>query len=422
MYPKKEHKIGQIISQGISDVFYIWRREFRKIFRDQGVLIFFVFVPLGYPILYSLIYTQEVVREVPVVAVDECHTQLSRDFLRKVDASPDVQIVAYSNDLEDARQAMREHKSYGIIRIPSNFSKNIYDVARTKQAHVAIYCDMGSLFYYKAILSSCTEVSLEMNKHIKARRFGSSTRREAQISSAPLRYENVALYNPQNGYASFLIPAVLMLIIQQTLALGIGMSAGTAVENNRFKDLVPINKHYNGTFRIVFGKALSYLMLYMVMAVWVLLIVPYIFQLNRLADPWTLLMFLFPYLTSCIFFAMTASVLVRSREKVMILFAFLSVPMLFISGISWPSNGIPAFWKVISFLFPSTFGINGFVRINNMAANIQDVQLEYHALWLQTGIYFISTCYVYRLQILLSRKHVIRKWKELKAERAAKGI
>ena len=100
-----------------------------------------------------------------------------------------------------------------------------------------------------------------MNKAIKIQRAGNTTtNREEEISTYPIEYTNVALFNPTSGFASFLIPAVLMLILQQTLVLGIGLSAGTAVETNRFRDLVPINRHYHGTLRIVFGKTLAYFM------------------------------------------------------------------------------------------------------------------------------------------------------------------
>jgi len=410
-------KFGKRVFGGFRDVFYIWKREMKKSFYDQGVFIFFILVPLGYPLLYSFIYTNEVVREVPVVALDESHTLLSREFLRKVDATPDVKIIAYSNDMADARQSMREHKSYGIIRIPSDFSDNINNINAFQQAHVSIYCDMESMFYYKCMYSSCTDVSLEMNKAIKIQRAGNTTtNREEEISTYPIEYTNVALFNPTSGFASFLIPAVLMLILQQTLVLGIGLSAGTAVETNRFRDLVPINRHYHGTLRIVFGKTLAYFMIYLVASMWVLLAVPRIFNLNHLAQAPTLILFIIPYLLACIFFAMAVSVLVRSRENCMILFAFFSIPMLFMSGISWPGSGIPTFWRIISYIFPSTFGINGFVRINNLSANLFEIQWEYHALWLQTGIYFFITCVVYRWQILTSRKHVIEHYKEMKSQ------
>lgn len=412
----------ELIAQGIQDVFYIWKREFLKCFKDQGVFIFFILVPLGYPLLYAFIYTEEVVREVPVVAVDESHSFLSREFIRKVDASPDVDIIAYSNDMEDAKQALREHKAYGILRIPSDFSKNINDINRWKQAYVSIYCDMGSMFHYKCLYSSCTDVSLEMNKKIKIERLGNTTTdREEQVSTYPIEYTYVTMFNPQSGYGSFLIPAVLMLILQQTLVFGIGMSAGTAVETNRFRNLVPINRHYNGTIRIVFGKALCYLMIYMVAATYVLTGVPHFFKFNQLVHPMTLSLFILAYLLSCIFFAMTVSLFVRNREKPMILFAFFSIPLLFLSGISWPGSGIPEFWRYVSYLFPSTFGINGFVRINNLSADLSQVSLEYHALWIQTGVYFLTTCVVYRWQIKSSRIKVIRRYRELKEEHEAQN-
>ena len=44
--------------------------EGRTALRDQGVMIFFFIVPLAYPLLYCFIYTNEAVREVPVVAID----------------------------------------------------------------------------------------------------------------------------------------------------------------------------------------------------------------------------------------------------------------------------------------------------------------------------------------------------------------
>jgi len=111
---------------------------------------------------------------------------------------------------------------------------------------------------------------------------------------------------------------------------------------------------------------------------------------------------------------------VRGREKSIILFAFMSVPLLFISGISWPGIAIPTFWKVVSYLFPSTFGINGFVRMNTLSADLSQVANEYHTLWLQTGIYFIITCLVYRWQIITSKKRVVEEYRELKRKQDKK--
>lgn len=407
----KELTFKQKVVQGIYDLFYIWRQEFRTTFRDQGVLIFFVLVPLVYPLIYSFIYTNETIREVPAVAVDNSRSSLSREYLRKVDASSEVNIVTYCADMEEAKLMLKDRKAYGIIYIPSSFSE---DIARGKQTQVSLYCDMSGLLYYKSLLNTNTNVSLDMNADIKMEWAGNTTDRQDEITAYPIEYEDVALYNPTNGFAAFLIPAVLVLIIQQTLLLGIGLSVGTAREHNRFKDLVPINRHYNGTLRIVLGKGLSYFMVYSLVSVYILCVVPWLFSLNQIALPDVLGLFTLPYLMACIFFAMTASIAIRNRETCMLLFVFTSVPLLFLSGISWPGAAMPAFWKYFSYLFPSTFGINGYVRINSMNATLNEVSFEYRALWLQTGIYFITTCLVYRWQILKNRKHVIEEYKKHK--------
>ena len=398
----KQLTFKQKVVQGIYDLFYIWKQEFRTTFRDQGVLIFFVLVPLVYPLIYSFIYTNETIREVPTVVVDDSRSSLSREYLRKVDASPETSIVAYCADMEEAKLMLKDRKAYGIIYIPAHFSD---DIVQGKQTQVSIFCDMSGLLYYKALLTANTNVSLAMNAAIKMERAGNTTARQDEITAYPIEYEDVAIFNPTNGFAAFLIPAVLILIIQQTLLLGIGLSAGTAREPNQFKDLVPINRHYNGTLRIVMGKGLSYFMVYSLVAVYILCVVPRLFSLNQIAIPGVLTLFTLPYLTACIFFAMTASIAIRNRETCMLLFVFTSVPLLFLSGISWPGSAMPSFWKYFSYLFPSTFGINGYVRINSMGATLNEVAFEYRALWMQTGIYFLTTCFVYRRQIIQSRKN-----------------
>ncbi len=407
----KRPTFKQHITQAIQDMFYIWRQEFRTTFRDQGVLIFFILVPLAYPLVYGFIYTNETLRDVPAAVVDDSHTALSREYLRKVDATPDVRIAAYCSDMEEAKLMMKERKAYGIIRIPASFSD---DLSQGRQTHVSLYCDMSGLLYYKCLLLANTNVSLAMNADIKTQRAGNTTERQDELTAYPIEYEDVALYNPTNGFAAFLLPVVLMLIIQQTLLLGIGLSAGTARENNRFRDLVPINRHYHGTLRIVMGKALSYFMVYTVVSVYVLGVVPRIFRLNQIGQTDDLLLFMLPYLAACIFFSMTASIVIRNRETCMLIFVFTSVPLLFLSGISWPRTAIPDFWRYFSYLFPSTFGINGFVRINSMGGTLNEVATEYRALWFQAAIYFITACLVYRHQIILSRRHIIEAYKKQK--------
>jgi len=105
---KREYRLRDMIKEGILDIFYIWKDELKNVFKDEGVLIFFFLVPFAYPLLYSFIYNNEVVREAKMVVVDQSDSYLSREFTRRVNATPDVRVVCrrdgYGGGQADAGQ------------------------------------------------------------------------------------------------------------------------------------------------------------------------------------------------------------------------------------------------------------------------------------------------------------------------------
>ena len=390
--------------KSILNILKIWYNELTTVMRDKGIVIFILFVPLVYPLIYSFVYTNEVVREVPLAVVDESNTALSREFIRKMDSSADVHIHTYCPDMTQAEELLRRQEVYGVLRIPSTFELDIW---RGDQTSVGLYCDMCSMLYYKAFVLTATNVSLEMNKDIKIERLHTSTQRQEEIAKMPIEYDYVSLYNPQSGFAAFLIPPVLMLIIQQTLFLGIGMSAGDTREKYR-GSFVPFGRIYKNPFHIALGKTMFYLLLYVLLGVYMFACVTQWFKLPQLGSYVEFLTFLVPYLLACISMAMVLSALVYRREDCIMLFVFLSVPLLFLSGISWPGAAVPKFWHYVSWLFPSTFGMNGYVRLQGMGASISDIGFEVRGLWIQTAVYFSIACILYRIQIkkLLKRECV----------------
>ena len=405
------------IREGVKDVFYIWAKEMRQTFTDEGVLIFFFIVPIFYPLLYSWAYSNEVVRDVPVAIVDLSHSHQSRQFIRQFDASPNTKAAYYCSSIEEARELVGKQVVHGVLYFPPDFQTL---TNRMEQTHVSVYCDMSLMLTYKAIFQTAQEVASDMNTKLQIAMSGNYTDREDEISTHPLAFDEVPVFNPTGGYGSFLIPAVLILIIQQTLLLGIGLAAGTARETNRYRDLVPVSRHYNGVFRIVFGKLLAYFMIFCVIAAYLTIIVPRLFGFTTLLSAGPLIGLLLPFILASIFFGMMLSCVVRYRENVILLVIFSSLPFLFISGVSWPQSSVPGVWRGISILIPSTFGIRGFIRLNTMGATLSDIRLEYRALWIQTFVYFIATCLVYRFQIMSAHRHANERIQSMK-EKATKA-
>lgn len=385
------------IYEGIVNTCFIWRKEMIQVMKDEGVLIFFILVPLIYPLLYSWIYNNETVHDVPVCVVDQSHSSLSRQFIHMIDASADVRVAYYAQDLDEAKSLVSRQLVKGVYLIPSDFEKNIL---RMEQGTVSVYCDMSLMLTYKAIFQTVQLVTMEMGKEIQTKLGGHYTAREEVIAARPLDYADVPIFNPQGGYGSFVLPAVLMLILQQTLALGIGLSAGTSRDENIGRCLIPFrDPHYRATLPIVFGKSACYLMIYGVMGTWLVAAVPRLFHFPQLAEWTTLLALMIPYTLACIFFGMVVSCMVKYRENVMLLMVFVSVPLLFLTGVSWPQSNIPGMWQGVSWLFPSTFGARAFVRLNSMGASLGDVLTELRILWIHVGCYFLITLCVYRFQI-----------------------
>ncbi len=402
------------IYERLEDAAYVWRQEIKQVFRDEGVLIFCIIVPLVYPLLYSWIYNNEVVHEVPVVIIDQSHSQQSRQFIRMIDASPDVRVLSYAEDLDDAQSLVSRQVAKGVYLIPADFGARLN---KMQQAVVSVYCDMSLMLTYKAIYQTAVAVTQTMGAEIQTKLSGNYTAREDLITTRPLDFADVPIFNPAGGYGNFIIPAVLMLILQQTLVLGIGLAAGTARERNRYSDLVPIHKCYDGIYRVVCGKALCYLMVYAVMAAYLTLVVPRIFSFLTLIHWQDLLALMIPYLLACVFFGMTVSCLVRYRENVMLLVVFISVPLLFMTGVSWPQSSIPGVWQGVSWLFPSTFGVRAFARMNTMGGTLSDVLPEIRYLWIHAAAYFGTACLVYGHQLRVSRRHVQERLDYLRKKR-----
>ena len=387
----------------LTDVLYIWREELKQVIKDEGVLMFLVIVPLGYPLLYSWIYNNESLHETPVVVVDQSHSALSRQFINDCDASSDVHIAYYAEDLDEARSLVSRQLVRGIYFISSDFATR---VSRGEQGTISVYCDMSLMLAYKAVYQTAMVEAGRLGAGLNIKKSGNYTKREDAITAQPLAVDDVTMFNPSGGYGSCVLPAVLMLILQQAIALGIGMAAGTARERNRNGQLIPTDDpHYRGAYRIVWGKALCYGMIGAVAAAYLSMAVPCMFSFPQLANGWTLLAMLLPYTMASVFFGMTVSCLVRYRENVMLLMVFVSVPLLFLTGVSWPQSSIPGAWQGVSWLFPSTFGVRAFIRINSMGATVSQILPEIRILWIQAAIYLSMACLVYRYQFRLARKY-----------------
>ena len=381
------------ITAGLKDIYDVFTLELYRIFTDGGVMLIFFVGSLIYPLIFGAIYKHECIQNLPVAVVDDSQSASSQRFIHKLDATPEVNVDFHCNTLAEAESLMRQRKVNGIVYFPNDYSDRL---AKGETARLCLFCDMSSFLYYRSVFAGASSVMLDEMKHIELERYAMAgvTGQDAETAITPVPYEDVKLFSPAGGFTSFLVPALLALVIHQTLFLGIGILSGTAREEGQTVAIVPERLRNRSVYRVVIGRSLAYIPLVAID----LVLLPRVFGLPHVGRLGDLCLFFLPFLLATISFSMTVGSFVRQRDTGILVCIFFSVVLLFLSGVVWPRSNMPLFWKYFSYLFPSTHGIQGFVRINSMGAHLKQVQFEYQMLWVQSGLYFLTTCLLYRVK------------------------
>ena len=368
--------------------------ELRRIFKDPGVTVIFIVATLAYPLIYKAIYWNEQITNVPVAVVDLSNSPQSREFLHKWNATPDIRLTHTCTSMAEAEQLLRNQKVHGIIYFPRDFERQLADPLG--QAHISLYCDMSSFLYMKAIYLSCNNVMLESMRNIQIDRYENmgigKEMAWALVQDAP--YTETALFTPTGGYGSFLIPAVLVLILHQTLFFGICMLGGTAREEN-------LDQY---SIRSLIGRSIAYFLIYYALAAILLGFFPRLFDIPHIGSIGDILLFIVPYLLAVIFFSLCVSVFIRNRESGLVLLISSSLIFLFMAGISWPKEMIPDAWRYLSYAIPYTWGAHGFIHMNSMGASLATTGKEYIALWILTFGYLLMAIILFKIRTYMQQK------------------
>lgn len=368
---------------------WICMDELRRIFTDPGVMVIFFLGTLAYPFIYKAMYWNEQIKNIPVAVVDLSNSPDSREFLHKWNAAPDVTLAYTCASMAEAEDLLRNQKVHGIIYFPRDYAKQLADPLG--KATISLYCDMSSFLYMKGIYLSCNQVMLETMRNIQIDRYENMGLGQemawALVQETP--YTETALYTSNGGYGSFLIPAVLVMILHQTLFFGMSMMAGTLREEKRELYRIPGRRRGYSAFRITLARALAYFGIYYSLAAILLGLLPRLFDIPHIGAIGDILRFNVPFILSVIFFSMCVGFFIRNRESGIVLLISTSLIFLFGAGISWPKEMVPMGWKILSYLIPYTWAAHGFIHINSMGATLWTTRTEYWALWGLTAAYFV---------------------------------
>ncbi|MFI5446175.1 ABC transporter permease [Polaromonas sp. UC242_47] len=339
-----------------------WGATLRGILGDTGILLILVGAPVLYGFFYPWPYMTQAVTRVPVAVVDHDRTSLSRQITRFAQADPRIDVRLVTNDEGQAQQALWRGEIEGYAVIPPDLKRN---VLRGAPATVAVEANGAYALLNKAVLYGFAEAIGTVSAGIEIRKLqaGGQSAPQAMASRSPVNLQMVALFNPTEGYGSYVVPAVALLILQQTLLMGVAMCVGTWVEAGKHRAGIGV---WSG--RLLAFSTVGWLsgLFYFGWIFWVQ-------DFPRGGNPLGALALLAIYVPAICAVGALLGLCFRNRERALQVLLFTALPLAFLSGFSWPVEALPEPLQALRWLFPSTAGIQASLRLNQMGAPLADV-------------------------------------------------
>jgi ABC-2 type transport system permease protein len=355
----------------------VFSQEFRRIFAMRPVFSVLVIGSAFYAIFYPQPYLNEALRNVPIAVVDVDGTTTSRELARLVDATPDIAVTMVMPDLVSAEREVYARKIFGILVIPQNFER---DLLHGRASPIALYADASYFLMYQRVSGGVVAVARTLGAEVETARLIAIGVDPALAAAAvdPMQLTAVPLFNPQGGYATYVLPGAFVLLLQQLLLMAVGLLGtlpGPGPGPNSGNGPLP------GPLATIIGKMLAYLLIEAVILPFYLLALPYFYGFPRLGGVVPILIMAVPFVLSVSALGLVVAAIFKDPLRVQLVLATIGLPFFFLAGFAWPTEMIPGAVHIVSLLIPSTSAIGGFTRLAQLGAPLADARGEFLTLW-----------------------------------------
>jgi ABC-2 type transport system permease protein len=349
--------------------------EWRRVLGTRSALALLFLAPLIYGIYYPQPYLNQILRKLPIAVVDNDLSELSRQIVETLDASGALNVVVRARTLAEARSAIDRGKAFAAVEIPPGTER---DVLKGITAHIPIYADATYLFVFRSTASGVATAIGALTSDLVARgaRSDGSLVKAKLASMSPADVLLQPIFNPVGGYASYVVPAAFMLILQQTLLIGAAMLTRAALAKG------------GGAFAGVLGRGIAHMTIYLPAVALYLIVLPRIYGFSTLGHLPQLFALAAIFLLATSFMGQAVGAWFTRPENATILLLATSLPQFFMAGFAWPREAIPDVALAFGRLFPADSAIDGLVRINQLGAGIWEVAHDWLWLWCLALGYF----------------------------------
>ncbi|MFL6824247.1 MAG: ABC transporter permease, partial [Xanthobacteraceae bacterium] len=350
--------------------------EWGRVLAIRGAFILLVLAPLVYGFYYPQPYLNQILRKIPIAVVDNDQSELSRGIVQTLDASGAVEVAVRAETLAGARAAIDRGEAFAVIGIPPQAER---DLLKGLAVHIPIYADATYLFLFRTMSSGISLAIDTLSSELAAggARTDGSLAKAALAATSPADILLQPIFNPVGGYASYIVPAAFVLILQQTLLIGSAMLTRAA-----------LGQAAGGAFASVLGRGIAHLTIYLPALALYFLVLPRSYGFSVLGDPLQFFALAAVFILATSFMGQTLGAWFKHPESPTLIVLGTSLPQFFLAGFSWPREGIPKTLLAASSVFPSDFAIDGIVRVDQLGASLWEVAHDWRGLWCLAIVYF----------------------------------
>jgi ABC-2 type transport system permease protein len=351
----------------------IFIRELRLVSKDINIISVVLLAPLFYSFFYGTIYYNKVETNIGVVVMDFDNSATSNKLIRYLNSHQSVSIVGKIEDLEEGNKKLISEEAKAIVYFPKGFEETL---KKGKRAEIKIYLNGTRFLVSNDLNKAINEVIGYVNAGISLKYFetkGYNFDQAVEIID-PIKLDVRSLFNFTESYGDFLIPAVLVLILQQTLLIGLSESIAKERETNSFDGLSRLANWQPNL--LIHGKGLFYFLLFGSYGVFFFIINFSVFKIPNRGEFLPLFIFTTLLLISVIYISIFVSSFFHRKIISLQFLTLTSYPVFLISGYSWLYQSLPVYLKILTNIIPSTPYFAAFTRITQMGAGLNEVLPE----------------------------------------------
>lgn len=229
-------------------------REMRWLARSRWDLALVTLAPLVTLVVLGLMFVQSTARLLPIAVVDADHSPMSRQLVRNLRASAQVEVVAEPVQQNEAWTLARRTGVWAVVIIPQGLQR---DALSGRQASVLLY--RNAAFYSVGALASrgVSDAVAALNTQLRPELMRAHNVPVVRLE-AP-RIQATVLFNPQLSYEWFLEALLQPGILHVLLSCAVVVALGRDLRPDALQDWIRAG---GGAMAALAGKLAPYVLIF----------------------------------------------------------------------------------------------------------------------------------------------------------------